>query len=223
MKRVRELISHWLRRIDVDNSVDYFDINKEAEHIARRLLNQLLDSELENLNLTQKCNFPGIDLARESGFAVQVTSQKTAEKIRDSLEKFVKNALYRNYPKGVRFLILCTEEPKFRKETRESFTRYYNDFNPDEHIWGKSWLLKRIEAICHSDRESDRDRFNVITDILEEEFGGREDRKDRNSRFHLSHLPPISEDYGFPRPPFRYLRRYRKEDARKGKSARQNK
>ena len=167
MKRVRLLVSNWLARIAVDNSVDYFDINKEAEDVARRLLNQLLDSELKNLNLTKKRNFPGIDLARESGFAVQITSQKTAEKIRDSLVKFEKNELYKNYPKGVRFLILSTEEPNFKKETKESFTQCYRDFNPDEHIWNKSWLLNRIATICQSDRESDRDRFNVITDILD--------------------------------------------------------
>ena len=214
MKRVRLLVSNWLTRIAVDNSVNYFDANKEAEDVARRLLNQLLDSELENLNLTKKRNFPGIDLARESGFAVQITSQKTAEKIRDSLVKFEKNELYQNYPKGVRFLILSIEETNFKKETKESFTQCYRDFNPDEHIWSKSWLLNRITTICQSDRERDRDRFNVITDILEEEFGGGEDKKDGDSRFHLSHLPPISDNYGFPRPPFRYLRRYRKEDAR---------
>jgi WD40 repeat protein len=214
MKRVRFLVSNWLTRIDVENSVDYFDINKAAENVARRLLNQLLDLELDNLNLTKKRNFPGIDLARESGFAVQITSQKTAEKIRDSLEKFEKNELYKNYPKGVRFLILCTAEPNFRKETLESFTRCYRDFNPNKHIWTKSWLLKQIDYICNSDLEDDRERFKVIADILEEEFGAGENWQERSSSNLLSHLPPISEEYTFPRPPFRYLRRYKREDAR---------
>ncbi len=91
MKRVMDHISTWLTRINTHNSLDYFDINKDAEDLATRLLNQLLDSELENLNLTKKRNFPGIDLAKADGFAVQVTSQRTAAKIRESLEKFKTN------------------------------------------------------------------------------------------------------------------------------------
>ncbi len=37
-----------------------------------------------------------------------------------------------------------------------------------------SFPITRIEAICHSDHENDRDRFNVIVNILEEEFGSED-------------------------------------------------
>ena len=43
---------------------------------------------------------------------------------------------------------------------------------------------------------------------------GQKKKEEGLSRDSLSNLPPISGEYRFPQPPYRYLRRYQREDAR---------
>ncbi len=174
MERVRELIAIWLSKIRVDNDCDYFDINKEAEDIARRLLNLVLDLDLRNLNQEQQRNFPGIDLADlEAGIAVQVTSERSSTKVKHCLNLFVENQLHASYPQGLRFLILHPVEPKFDKKTKEQLVGCYENFKPAEHILTKRGLLIKIAAIY----DHDPDRFQAIVDMLEEEFGEKKSKK----------------------------------------------
>jgi hypothetical protein len=174
MERVRELIAIWLSKIRVDNDCDYFDINKEAEDIARRLLNLVLDLDLINLNQEQQRNFPGIDLADlEAGIAVQVTSERSSTKVKHCLNLFVENRLHDSYPQGLRFLILHPVEPKFDKKTKDQLVGCYENFKPAEHTWTTRWLLNNIDALF----DNDPDRFQAIVDLLEEEFGEKKSKK----------------------------------------------
>lgn len=174
MERVRELIAIWLSKIRVDNDCDYFDINKDAEDIARRLLNLVLELDLINLNQEQQRNFPGIDLAdQEAGIAVQVTSERSSTKIKHCLNLFVKNQLHTSYPQGLRFLILHPVETKFDKKTKDQFVECYGNFKQAEHILTKRGLLNNIDALF----DNDPDRFQAVVDLLEEEFGEKKSKK----------------------------------------------
>jgi hypothetical protein len=107
LKRVLSLISWWLTTIKSHNAVGFFDINKLAEGVALKLLNEISDYQLENLNY-EKINYPGIDLGDKiNKIGFQVTSRNDSRKIYDNLEKFAKGPA-KIYPNGIRFLIWNT-------------------------------------------------------------------------------------------------------------------
>jgi hypothetical protein len=105
LNRVLSLLSWWLMTIKSHNAVGFFDITKVAEGVALKLLNEIYDYQLENLNY-EKSNYPGIDLGDKTNkIGFQVTSRKDSRKIYDNLEKFAKGPA-KIYPNGIHFLIL---------------------------------------------------------------------------------------------------------------------
>lgn len=63
LKRVIKLITLWITEIKVNNCVNFYDINKVAEDLSRRILNEIYGYQLENLNY-EKDNYPGIGLGK---------------------------------------------------------------------------------------------------------------------------------------------------------------
>ncbi len=162
IKRVIELMSLWVTKIEGNNYLDFFDINKVAEDLALKLLNEIYKLELINLN-DEKPNYPGIDLGDKiNKIAYQVTSRSDARKIQENLETFVKEdkAIYSN---GIRFLILNEVKPKLSGKKWQGIDA---DFNPKEHIITHLDLITEIKRLY----DADRPRFERIKAILEEEI-----------------------------------------------------
>src|SRR5262249_41285205 len=67
------------------------DINRVAEYILLPILKEVYNySQLRNLN-EETGNYPGIDLADDdAGVAIQVTSTRSLEKVKHTLEQFFK-------------------------------------------------------------------------------------------------------------------------------------
>jgi 5-methylcytosine-specific restriction endonuclease McrA len=174
LDRVLFLISWWLAAIKSHNAIGFFDINKVAEGVALKLLNEIYNFQLENLNY-EKNNYPGIDLgdkANKVGF--QITSRKDVRKIRENLGKFVKwpNKIYSN---GIRFLILNQEKkPQLNKEMYQEICP---NFDPEKHILNADDLIEEISRIY----DSDRDKFYRIKEILEVEIAGKAMKRENKS------------------------------------------
>ena len=166
IQRVADLLSLWKAQIHTRNDVDFFDINRVAENISAKLLNLVYNWNLKNLNEEQR-NFPGIDLGDDDNkIAFQITSKKDPQKIKESLEKFVKGPIQR-FPNGIRFLIINDRKPDL---TPGKYQAICPTFDPNEHIYTNKNLMVEIREIFHKDRE----RFDEILAFLEKEF--RDDR-----------------------------------------------
>lgn len=166
VKRVYELISWWLGEIKAKNCVNFYYIDKVAEDLALKLLNEIYDLQLVNLNY-EESNYPGIDLGDKiNKIAFQITSRNDIKMIKKSLEKFVKGQ--KNiYPNGIRFLILNQEEkPQLSKK---KYREIYPGFDTDLHILTAKELMQEIRRIYDTDKE----RFSRIKMILEKEFTER--------------------------------------------------
>jgi tetratricopeptide (TPR) repeat protein len=161
-KRVLELMTFWVSKIKADNYLDFYDINRLSEDLALKLLNEIYNLNLENLN-REKRNYPGIDLGDKTRkIAYQITSRDDPQKIKKCIEAFDKEDKTM-YPGGIRFLILNDNKPKV---TGKKWLGNYKYFNPDEHIITHHDLIGTTRQLYHRDRE----RFNRIKDILEEEI-----------------------------------------------------
>ena len=89
--------------------MNHFDVNKICEDVICGLMRELYDFEdLRNLNSEEKVNYPGIDLADdEARVAIQVTSDKSLKKVKDTLRKVIKHRLTEKYD---RIIIYCLTE-----------------------------------------------------------------------------------------------------------------
>jgi tetratricopeptide (TPR) repeat protein len=162
IKRVLELMTFWVTKIKANNYLDFYDINKLAEDLALKLLNEIYNLKLKNLN-REKRNYPGIDLGDKTNkIAYQITSRKSSKKIKKSLEAFDKEDK-KIYSNGIRFLILNENKPKL---TGKKWLDDYKYFNPNEHIITHLDLIEKTTQLY----DPDRARFNRIKAILEEEI-----------------------------------------------------
>ncbi|QZX85158.1 SMEK domain-containing protein [Metapseudomonas otitidis] len=83
--------------IETLGKLHFFDQNIVAEHFYEKLLNKVYGYNLQNLNHAEM-NSAAIDLAdTKLALAVQVTSQRSAAKIKKTLDVFVKNGLDARY------------------------------------------------------------------------------------------------------------------------------
>ncbi len=185
--RVIKLVSLWVTEIKANNYLDFYDINKVAEDLAVKLLNEIYNLQLINLN-EEKPNYPGIDLGDKiNKIAFQVTSRSDPGKIQESLETFVKKdkTIYSN---GIRFLILNEVKPKLSGKKWQAID---SDFKPSEHIITHNDLIKEIKKLYDP---ADRAKFDHIKIILEEEVAvkglknGKGELKKSKSKSSLS--PP---------------------------------
>ncbi|MCP4147672.1 MAG: SMEK domain-containing protein, partial [bacterium] len=170
IKRVNELLSRWLVQIRLNNAISLFDINRYAEGLAGKLLNNIFDYNLVNLNYKPGID-QGIDLGdRQLGIAFQVTTLTDARKIKYILQQFEKE--HREYYRsGIRILILSLERSRINNLKRSrSLNEFAPDFEPRRDILGSEDLVQAIAQLY----DTDRTRFNRVLDILEEEFADGE-------------------------------------------------
>ena len=99
----REDLASLSREVETSVAMGHLDINKICEDVFCRLFKELYGFEnIRNLNEEDKHNFPGIDLADdEAKVAIQVTSTKTVDKIKDSLTKIIEHGLHEKYDRFI--------------------------------------------------------------------------------------------------------------------------
>jgi hypothetical protein len=172
---VIEKMSYWLTYIKISNSKSYTDINRISEGFVMNLLNIVFDWELEDLNKKQM-NYPGIDLGDSlKGIAVQVTSEKTSSKIKDTYEKIYaeKNNINGRlisdiYNKKIYFFII-TDDWKYRFEKNtldELATVSHNRYGGDDILTGGQ-VIEIIEELFDSDFLKFQEVYKLISQYID--------------------------------------------------------
>ncbi|UCH95259.1 MAG: toll/interleukin-1 receptor domain-containing protein [Candidatus Aminicenantes bacterium] len=174
-QRIKRLISRWITEIRLHNAVDFYDINRVSEDIARQLLNKIYNYNMSNLNDDEQRNYPGIDLGdKKNKISFQITSRSDAIKIKDCLQKFKEKGAEK-YSNGIRFLILSDKKPKFNKTQKKALKEIYPNFNPEEHILTIVDLVQEILRLY----DNHPDRFQETKSFLEKEFDDWIDNKEK--------------------------------------------
>lgn len=118
-----------------------FDIHTHVEDFAKEILNRALGLSLSNLN-QEHSNNPGLDLGdASSGWAFQVTADKSGAKVKATLEKIDADQRAK-YP-NIRVLVIGEKQGSytFTGEPYDSF-----DFKP-EMVWDFNDVCSRIMAL----------------------------------------------------------------------------
>ncbi len=148
---IRNQITAFQLNLKSDNNANLYNINDRAEYFFKPLFSKLfgLDS-LINLNDIKE-NFPGIDLADEKNrVAIQVTSQTTLEKIKNTASIFIRNKYYEKYDRLIVFMI----NEKQRSYDQSSINKIINNkfsFDLNKDIIDSNDLLKYTKKLNNED------------------------------------------------------------------------
>lgn len=105
LRIICEKLAMYQSTISLRNSNRLFDINIAAEDFVCGLLNQVYGFHLMNLNSKAK-NYPGIDLGDiDNGIAVQVTSDNSRKKVKNTLQTFLDYGYIANYRRLIIFVL----------------------------------------------------------------------------------------------------------------------
>lgn len=122
------------------------DENKALEDVMCEVLNRIYGWNLKNLNC-EKQNYPGIDLGDlKLGIGVQVTVDKTSNKINNSILKICKNRVYKKYP-HLKIMILGNKQSSYSIQNDERIL-----FDEKEDIIDFSDILKASEQMSSQRR-----------------------------------------------------------------------
>lgn len=118
-----------------------FDIHTYVEDFAKEVLNRALKLNLSNLN-AEHSNNPGLDLGdAASGWAFQVTAEKTSAKVKETLEAIDddQKVKYSN----IRILVIGEKQGSYTFNT-EPFKSF--EFTPDM-VWDFNDICSRIMVL----------------------------------------------------------------------------
>jgi hypothetical protein len=106
-KRIRDLMSLFVRQVESATAMHKTDINKLAQTILIPLFAEVYGYQnLKDLDFTEGSNFPSIDLGDETArVAFQITATRGIKKVKDTLTKFVEHKLYEKYDRIIIYII----------------------------------------------------------------------------------------------------------------------
>ena len=108
--------ARFVHEVEGFNANNLYDVNIHAENFLIPVFNEVFNIKLENLNSTQKNNFPAIDLADfQNKIAFQITSTSNFEKIKSTLETFFRNELHK-YFDSLFIYILTQKKEKYPED-----------------------------------------------------------------------------------------------------------
>jgi hypothetical protein len=164
INKINTYAARFVVEVEGFNATSLYDINIHAESFLIPVLNEVFGLRLENLNATQKKNFPAIDLADfESKVAFQITATSDLDKIRSTLEKFKEKCLDKTF--DILYVYIITQrKEKYNEDKLLPFIPTGFSFSAVENVIDKDNLLEKISAI------SSTPRIAAIAKIYEHEF-----------------------------------------------------
>lgn len=144
IKSCSDLLYKLCDLVESRNSLNYYDVNISSEFFFIPLLNQVFDCNLKNLNTEEK-NAATIDLYDANGkIAVQVTSNSSDEKIRNTVKKYSQNKRYEKYKQLIVVVIVRSHTYKadFSKDIDGKF-----NFSKSDNIFTIKSLIMAILSL----------------------------------------------------------------------------
>lgn len=130
----------WIKGIvEFNSSMNLLDCNIHMEYFLIGLLDKIYGYKLVNLNAEEK-NFTSIDLGdREKRIAIQVTSDNTSTKIKETLKRFFENKYDDDFNTLIIVIVGSKKNYTAKFEAKNGF-----DFSQAHHIWDFKKLFDDI-------------------------------------------------------------------------------
>ncbi|MCW3122549.1 MAG: hypothetical protein JWQ38_2041 [Flavipsychrobacter sp.] len=164
INKINTYAARFVLEVESFNKSNLYDINIHAESFLIPILNEVFGLRLENLNSTQKKNFPAIDLADfKSRVAFQITATNDFDKIKATIQKFNENKL--NNAFDVLYIYIIThKKEKYNDDKLTSLLPVDFRFSTTENVIDKDDLIQKITTL------SSTPKIEAISKIYEHEF-----------------------------------------------------
>jgi len=130
---ISELLSRFKVQVGILNANSMLDINVVAEGFFIPILNEVYDCDFKNANLFEK-NYPAVDLVDKiNKIAIQITSTSTVTKVRETIEKIVKNGFQKIYDKFF-ILVITSKQERYKISVLNTATQGEFQFTNDNVI-----------------------------------------------------------------------------------------
>jgi len=162
--KIIEYAARFVLEVEGFNNLNQYDINIHAEGFLIPIFNEVFNLQLENLNTSQKKNYPAIDLADfKNRVAFQVTATSDIEKIKYTLKKFKENQLHNSF--DVLYIYIIThKKTNYNEKKLQEFIPENFIFSTKDNIIDKDDLIKKITSISSSAQ------LEKIAKLYEHEF-----------------------------------------------------
>lgn len=173
LQRSSTLLGRFAYEVKVANVIGLFDINTVAEDFLIPIFKIAFDCpDLCNQNRIQM-NFPAVDLGCEtSRTSIQITSDSSSSKVRETLEKFESHNLSSDFDSLYVYVITERQNSYSSQKLTEAANSLSIAFDPSGNILDFRDLAKRFSELTNEQLES-------INGHLEAEFT----KKDANLKF----------------------------------------
>jgi hypothetical protein len=143
--KVGELLARFVAEVKIFTDSNLYDVNIHAENVLIPMLNEIFGLRFENMNATQKKNYPAIDLADFSNrIAFQITATSGITKINETLDTFKRHNLNSTFD-SLYFFILSERQKTYSKGSIAKHLPDNFDFDPDKHIIDCSYILELVK------------------------------------------------------------------------------
>lgn len=147
INKINTYASRFVLEVEGFTAMNQYHINIHAESFLIPVLNAVFDLNLENLNATQRKNFPAVDLADfKNRVAFQVTSTSSLDKITDTLDKFKRHNLIEHFD-SLYFYFITEKASKYSQDRIEDRIPDGLHFDVDSNVFDKDSLLQKIGNI----------------------------------------------------------------------------
>ena len=164
LQRSTVLFGRFVNEVKVSNAAGLFDINTIAEDFLIPVLKIAFDCpDLRNQNRIQM-NFPAVDLGcKTSRTSIQITSDSSSSKVRETLQKFESNNLSSDFDSLYVYVITERQNSYTSQKLTEAANSLSIAFDPSRNILDFRDLAKRLSELTNKQLES-------INSHLEAEF-----------------------------------------------------
>src|SRR5574337_250787 len=147
LQNIGQQLARFVSEVEIYNSANQYNINIHSDNFLIPVLKEVFDLKLQNINATEKKNYPSIDLVDfESRVAFQITSTSTIDKIKGTLEMFSEYNLKDRFD-ILYIYILTSKQDRYSEESIKKVTPEGFQFNPQTHIIDKGDLFQKISAL----------------------------------------------------------------------------
>jgi hypothetical protein len=201
--QIRNQITAYQLNVKSDNKAHRYNINDRAESFTIPLFKLVFGwDKLADLN-KNGLQFPGIDLGDDHNqVAVQVTSETSIEKVKDTLKQFIANELYNRFSRIVIFMIQ-EKQSSYNQITLSKICGKKLVFKCDTDIIDLNGLMQFIKSLAERDLEDILKLFQTETGYIENS-PPLEVARSQESHFSASDKPPFEAgllnlvEVGFP-------------------------
>ena len=164
INKITTYAARFVLEVEGFNANNQYHINIHAESFLIPVLNEVFGLDLENLNATQRKNYPAIDLADfKNRVAFQITATANFEKIKNTLDTFFEKKLDQQF--DILYIYILTEKKeKYPDNKLQNIIPETFSFNTSSQILDKDTLLQHINAI------SATPKLEALAKIYQHEF-----------------------------------------------------